>query len=271
MDISFSQLLDADISVFGLAAVERRWANGNRNRYPAGRDENIISYTLSGGKLIYESEDKEPAIKLALPGAVFISEGSPYISKTETAGEPGHTVCVRFKLAGPGGESVKIAAPYLCWEDPDGKISKLIYAVLNAYLKPEKDSLILKSRFFALLSALAISYGAKNLPDRFKALAPAIERIRGNPADDTPITELAELCYLSESYFRTRFKEFSGGLSPVEYRNKLRIEKAEELLSSSLWTTELAAQALGFWDTAHFYRVYKQFTGRTPREIKSGG
>ncbi|MBQ2118450.1 MAG: helix-turn-helix domain-containing protein, partial [Clostridia bacterium] len=71
--------------------------------------------------------------------------------------------------------------------------------------------------------------------------------------------------------FRARFKQFSGGLSPSEYRNRLRVRKAQELLSSSLWTTDLIAETLGFYDTSHFYRIYKKYTGKTPKQAEHAG
>jgi AraC-like DNA-binding protein len=102
------------------------------------------------------------------------------------------------------------------------------------------------------------------IPPDFHAILPAIQYIEEHPSENTTVPELAAMCFLSESYFRARFRAFAG-CSPTDYRNRLRVGKAKELLQSSLWTTDLIAEALGFYDTSHFYRVYKRVTGQTPR------
>ena len=100
-----------------------------------------------------------------------------------------------------------------------------------------------------------------------RQILPAVEHIESHPELNTSVSELANLCFLSESYFRVQFRGHFG-CSPTDYRNRLRVEKAQELLDSSLWTTELIAEKLGFCDTSHFYRVYKKIMGTTPRKGK---
>ena len=265
--ISFSELIREGANVTHIAAVERRWKDGNVNRYPDGRGQNIISYTICGKKHIYAGDEAHPICSLSAPTAVLIARGAPYVSRTELSGgeESGHTICVRFALTDDTGEELILEEPYRYWpSDQDGRLLTLFRGILSAYLAPGTPRLLLKARLLELLHELAgMREGAKIPPD-FHAILPAIQYIEKHPSENTTVPELAAMCFLSESYFRARFRAFAG-CSPTDYRNRLRVGKATELLQSSLWTTDLIAETLGFYDTSHFYRVYKRVTGQTPR------
>lgn len=265
-EISFKSLFSTSVHFYGIAAVHRKWGGSNKNNYlQKGRDENILSYTLHGGKNIYTAQSTAPTFCLKAPAIVLITQNAPYLSETVTpAGESGETVCIRFKIANDAGEPLRLKEQWLCFSDNEGYLTNLFFDVLQSYLKTETNLPKLKIAFYNILLALK-----KQLPEsedfgQNELLRPAVLRIRQRPGENLPVGELARLCNLSESYFRSRFKELAG-CSVTDYRNRLRIEKAEQLLQSSLWTTDLIAETLGFFDTSHFYRVYKKITGKTPR------
>ncbi len=56
------------------------------------------------------------------------------------------------------------------------------------------------------------------------------------------------------------------GLSPIEYRNRLRIERARTLLSRDICSVSEAAKLLGFESVYYFSRVFKQHTGVAPSQ-----
>lgn len=266
--ISIDHLARTPFHLTKIAAVERYWKNGNVNRYPAGRDENIISYTVHGKKDIYDADDQR-LYSLSAPAILLIAGGSPYASHTllsdgdEEYG--GHTICIRFAMLDDHGEQLYLAEPFRTWEDDrDGKLLHLFRSVLDAYLSPEPTPMLLRARLYELLTALCEARAERRLPDGHRKILPAIAYIEAHPAENTETAALAAMCYLSESYFRAQFRR-STGYSPTDFRNRLRISKAQELLDSSLWTVDMVAETLGFFDTSHFYRVYKKITGHTPR------
>ena len=267
--IHFADLLFESVNVSKIEAVERTWRDGNVNRYPDGREENIISYTLEGSKRISGVENEE-IYELSSPAVVLISKGTSYLSQTQLqkAEEVGHTVCIRFALSDDAGEELCFAEPFCVWKsDRDGKLLQLFRGVLSAYLSTESCPMQLKSRLYSLLRELCLKQSKHGLSRIERQILPAIEHIEKHPEKSTSVSELAAMCFLSESYFRVQFRNHMG-CSPTDYRNRLRVEKAQELLDSSLWTTELVAEKLGFCDTSHFYRVYKKITGTTPRKNK---
>lgn len=273
MELSFARLRECDVNFTEIAAAERSWRNNNLNRYPDGRSLNILSATLNGTKSILNlSAGEETLYSLESPSVVLIAQGAPYGSRTavEPSGEQSVTICVKFRLTDEFGTDIALSDRYLSWAPSQAESCiPLFRRVLNDYLCPNVNRLRLKTDLLLLIDELIRHLPQSDpLPEEFRFLLPAITHIEQDPCDNLPVSELAKLCFVSESYFRASFRRYSGGLSAMEYRNKLRIAKAQELLDSSLWTTSLIAEKLGFYDVSHFYRVYKKFNGTLPK--KSG-
>ncbi|HEX2951574.1 MAG TPA: helix-turn-helix transcriptional regulator [Armatimonadota bacterium] len=68
-------------------------------------------------------------------------------------------------------------------------------------------------------------------------------------------------------YFRKLFRE-QYGLSPKQYLQQIRMEKAEELLQSNLFSVTVIAEKTGFSSVYHFCRAFKNYTGFTPLEYQ---
>ena len=85
--------------------------------------------------------------------------------------------------------------------------------------------------------------------------------------ENLPISELAEASRVSVSTFRALFTE-KYGISPIQYRNRLRIRRASDILKEGSCTVAEAAYASGFDNIGYFCRYYKRITGETPTETK---
>ena len=102
--------------------------------------------------------------------------------------------------------------------------------------------------------------------DTISLIKPAIDYIHAEYTNDNiEISHLAELCNISEAYFRRIFlKNF--GISPVKFINNLKIDRAKELIASGLYTISEVAVASGFHDDSYFSRKFKEATGMPPSE-----
>ncbi len=274
-ELTFEEMLRAEVNVTSVSAVEQYWKDGNLNlHHEEGRLENVLSYTIEGCREIMEHHDKKVIYTLEPGCVIFISQGAPYVSHTvlPEGCEMGHTACIKFKLLDEHGEEIVIKDKYFVWQDDKaGSVRKLFSRVFDSYLSLTSNICNTKAALYEILSGMGSHVLEKNsVPSEYSAILPAIKYIENNLGENTSIGELASMCFLSESYFRTRFKAFSGGVSPADWRNRLRIEKSKELLTSSLWTTEMIAETLGFYDTSHFYKIYKKITGELPRASKNG-
>ena len=80
-------------------------------------------------------------------------------------------------------------------------------------------------------------------------------------------TELAKRSGFSPSYFRALFKE-ANGLSPLQYQNQIKINRAKELLLSGEYNVTETAESLGFNNIYYFSRLFKKLTGIPPSEYR---
>ena len=77
--------------------------------------------------------------------------------------------------------------------------------------------------------------------------------------------DYAKICRLSLYHFIRRFKKETG-FTPLQYKTKIIIEKATNLLSNTNLNITEIAQILGFEDSLYFSRVFKKEMGIAPRE-----
>lgn len=99
------------------------------------------------------------------------------------------------------------------------------------------------------------------------AISPALVHIQNNFQYSFSSKELADMCSLSESYFRRLFRE-TMHTSPTEYRNFLRINYSCGMLRSNEYTVSRISDIAGFENITHFYRVFKHFIGISPTEYR---
>ena len=96
----------------------------------------------------------------------------------------------------------------------------------------------------------------------------AVDYIKQNCTADFPVSSLARMCNMSESKFYAAFKAGTG-YSPTEYKNHIRIMRAEQMLSQNSCSIEYICEQLNFCSPAYFRRVFKQHTQRLPSQVKS--
>lgn len=86
---------------------------------------------------------------------------------------------------------------------------------------------------------------------------------------NTPLTleDVSDHVHLHPSYFSTVFKNTTG-LSFKEYLNKVRIEESKILLQNTDFSIIDIAIAVGFEDQSYFSKVFKKYTGTTPRQFR---
>lgn len=81
------------------------------------------------------------------------------------------------------------------------------------------------------------------------------------------IPELARQLPMGYSAFRKNFKAVTG-LSPNQYHLNLRIERAKELLESTLLNVEEIADQTGFDSIYYFSRIFKKKVGLSPNTYR---
>lgn len=107
----------------------------------------------------------------------------------------------------------------------------------------------------------------KEAPQRPQRVQAAVTHL---DSTDEPCTaaQLAALCGMGESRFFALFRE-EMGCTPIEYKNRVRIRRACELLIRDDRTIEEIAWQLKFSSPAYFRRVFSQITGYTPGQYRT--
>ncbi|MDY2627282.1 MAG: AraC family transcriptional regulator [Lachnospiraceae bacterium] len=125
----------------------------------------------------------------------------------------------------------------------------------------------------ALLKIIELNKQEK-VPEKFElqnmnfgSIAEALRYIEQNFAEEIRIGELARICNLSETHFRRIFDEYMN-VSPVEYINLVRIEKACELMGKSDERIQDIGAKVGFPVNTTFSRNFKNVTGMSPLQWK---
>ncbi len=86
-------------------------------------------------------------------------------------------------------------------------------------------------------------------------------------AKDFPVEALAKTVYVSPSYLFRIFRK-KMGVTPMHYRNLVRVDKAKLLLLDRTLKMEEVADRVGFEDAKYFARVFKKETGASPSEFR---
>ncbi|WP_234117354.1 AraC family transcriptional regulator [Clostridium hydrogenum] len=93
-----------------------------------------------------------------------------------------------------------------------------------------------------------------------------IEYMINNIDKKITLTELSELVCLSPAYLSRVFKETTG-YSVIEFFNKIKVDKAKELIIDGDKKIKEVAKILGFTDEFYFSRIFKKIEGISPLEF----
>ncbi len=150
------------------------------------------------------------------------------------------------------------------------------------------DSPVLASWFQDLFSMLRGGYAQGNLLEaaaqaqRILAFIGRNARMPGSPGEggldmerligfllehvngSITLERMAEHAGLSKYHFSRRFRSATG-YSPVEYHNRLRMQKACELLAASTSTVAAIGTTLGFSSPYYFSTTFKRIIGQSPQ------
>ena len=96
---------------------------------------------------------------------------------------------------------------------------------------------------------------------------PGVLLLKQTYLENLPVEVFAKKSNISVGAFRQLFhKQYN--MSPVQYRNHLRISRAQQLLQHGDCSVAEVAYECGFENVGYFCRYYKKITGQTPHQSK---
>lgn len=120
---------------------------------------------------------------------------------------------------------------------------------------------------YRLLATIYSDHRLFETEKQYTQISKGVLLLKQTYLENLPIEMFAKACSISESSFRQLFHK-QYGMSPLQYRNNLRINRARELLEYDNCTVAEAAYASGFENLGYFCRYYKKLTGQTPKQTK---
>ena len=114
---------------------------------------------------------------------------------------------------------------------------------------------------------MALPYLEKQSSTRSAAVETAVGFIHDRFAEDYAVSELANACCISESRLYHVFRK-EMGVSPLEYRNEIRVERAAAMIRSGEYTLSEILRQTGFSSDIYFRKVFKKILGLTPTEYR---
>ncbi len=121
--------------------------------------------------------------------------------------------------------------------------------------------------FVALITEvmrLSILDGASTATSRM-VIAPALAYINDHYMEDFSISELADVCSMSQSHFRRIFRELMG-VGPLDHLNRTRIDKACSMLRMTDESILTVSEKVGFGSMSSFNRHFAEVMGTSPSE-----
>lgn len=222
-----------------------------------GRLKHGFVYVLCGG-LKYVFYGGEEELVLDKGELIFIPQGCAY-SATYLTGQTEIKV-IQFDLL-CGELPHYLSAPCKLRFPSAGEYVEAFFQPIKGHVQAHPFYSL--SCLYQLLWQIDEHYA--RLPAKYQKLQAALTELSQEYEKNEPVSYYASLCDMSEVHFRRLFREFVG-MSPVDYRNDLRLVNARIRLQSGEYNVSEAAESVGFSNLSFFIRLYKKKYGNTPKK-----
>lgn len=218
------------------------------------RTESGLSLTVNEGELL------------------FIPKGLRY--RMQYTAESTDFVVVNLEMFEKGGRDIALSGDIqvLAREDGTHRIAQIMTSLEICGASPNLSAALRRKELVYRLLGAVCESGSPFASGKaeYPQIAAGAFLLEQSFLENIPVSRLAEASGVSVSSFRSLFvKQY--GMSPVQYRNRLRVDRAATLLSEGSCTVAETAYACGFDNIGYFCRYYKKIMGETPRETRQRG
>ena len=156
----------------------------------------------------------------------------------------------------------------------DAPLARAVAALFEA-LQREEDYFELRV-YSALADILYLLYAGQwirlserhaHAGNRRQVMTALLQWIEENYTERITLEQLARVSKTNEKYLCRFFKEYTGN-SPIDYINRMRVERACLKMTKEHRNITEAAFDSGFNDISYFSKIFKRYKGMTPREYR---
>ncbi|MBP3381822.1 MAG: helix-turn-helix transcriptional regulator [Clostridia bacterium] len=198
----------------------------------------------------------------------YMAKGLEYtVHFYDTAPDRDDSVVFHFQLTDNKEDDITpTLSPKICIKSVDATLAFAMDGAAAEFNKNVVCLPIITAVIYQLLGAACQRQRQRIVSHKYQYIREGIELIENN--SDKTLAEIAQICGVSEGYFRKLFKEYSGE-NPVDFRQKHRIEKAKQLLLLDTHSIGEIAEELHFSDIYHFSKTFKKLIGISPQKYIS--
>jgi AraC-like DNA-binding protein len=106
-----------------------------------------------------------------------------------------------------------------------------------------------------------VKFNLKATP-AFEKMNAVLQHIEAHITDNLTVEELAQIAHFHPNYFIQLFKNFTGN-SPIQYINRVRLDKAKHLLTMTELNVSAIADEVGL-ELSYFSRMFREHNGISP-------
>ena len=265
--MKFSAHQDTDKGIGGLSVVScgHIFADYGRKIYrPNGREDYLLFYVASGKELFY------------LDRQIIATEGSFIIYKPyETQHhifidkEIGEFYYVHFN-ANSEFDLFGLESSNIYNTSPSAEIQDLFEDIISELqMKQYAYEKMCASKLFNIISLLIrrTERETKLQPKYFDKIYYVIQSMNKEYNNGLNLNQYAQMCNLSKFHFLRVFREITG-ISPIEYRNRIRIDHAKEMLLYTNKPINEIGRSVGYSSDTYFCDAFKSAVGVSPIQYR---
>jgi AraC family transcriptional regulator len=149
----------------------------------------------------------------------------------------------------------------------------ILESILTEFINfQESSGIIMKAHLLRLLYQIhqELTHNQMNIPlsPHYARLKRSIDFMREHFAAKLSLQEIAQTAALSPTYFHRIFTE-TFKMTPNNYLNQIRLDKAKELLAKTTYTVNEISARCGFENTAYFSYLFKRRQQCTPSKYRA--
>lgn len=262
--ISFEKLYHTEFFVSEVLAKPQFWSNRGNVYNALGKPK--VSHTLLWFKNCSATitDSFGNVLEVAQNQLTYMAKGLEYVIEFHgTNSGQEDTVVIHFQMTDRQGRDIYAAPhPMICVSNVDSSLA-LSYHLLVQECKNNMACIpTLCGELYKILALICQKQKRRITRDKYACIRPGIQMLEQD--SDLNLSQIAAKCGVSDCYFRRLFQQYSGE-SPMNFRQRLRIERAKQLLlSDEQYTVSEVAQELGFADVYHFSKTFKKYCGESP-------
>lgn len=226
-----------------------------------------LLFYLNGCKAVYTYNEKKIYAKSG--DLVYIPTGVEYVLDLyDFEDENSNTIGINFNLYDKDNTAFIFDNKIKVFDCAEISFS---YAVseIHKYGSGIESFSGMKSGVYNILTKLGEFYNLKKIKsNKYNVISDGIQYLENDEDLSLSIKEIANMCNVSEVYFRRLFTEYAG-VSPIKYKLDKKLYKATLLLRYENLPIAEVAERLGFVDPSYFIKVFKNKYNITPLQYRN--